>query len=62
MAAMQKFNAGEDDDFDASEPEEEVEGEEGADDLNDPDVTTLGSGPKIGGGYGRGGRRSEMFG
>ena len=62
MAAMQKFNAGEDDDFDASEPEEEVEAEEGADDLNDPDVTTLGSGPKIGGGYGRGGRRSEMFG
>jgi hypothetical protein len=62
MAAMQKFNAAEDDDFDASEPEEEVEADEGADDLNDPDVTTLGAGPKIGGGYGRGNRRSEMFG
>jgi hypothetical protein len=62
MAAMQKFNAAEDDDFDASEPEVDAEADESADDLNDPDITTLGSGPKIGGGYGRGNRRSEMFG
>ena len=62
-AAMQKY-ASEDDDFDASEPEEDgPEGADGEEELNDPDVTHLGAGPKIGGGYGtRGGRRSEMFG
>lgn len=62
VAAMQKFNAAEDDDFDASEPDEVEQEEEGAEELNDPDVTHLGAGPKIGGGYGRGNRRSEMFG
>ncbi len=48
----------EDDDFDASEPEEEGY-EEDASTLNDPDVTTLGTGPRIGGG-GRV-RRSDVF-
>ncbi|NDD30924.1 MAG: hypothetical protein EB084_21925, partial [Proteobacteria bacterium] len=53
------------DDFDASEPEEEegYEGEDGAaEGLNDPDVSSLAAPPKIGGGYGARGRRSEMFG
>jgi len=53
------------DDFDASEPEEEegYEGEDGAaEGLNDPDVSTLAAPPKIGGGYNARGRRSEMFG
>lgn len=59
---MQKL--ADDDDFDASEPEEDLpDGAESDEDLNDPDVTHLGAGPKIGGGYiGRGSRRSEMFG
>ena len=48
----------EDDDFDASEPEDEGY-EEDASSLNDPDVTTLGVGPRIGGG-GRV-RRSDVF-
>lgn len=48
----------EDDDFDASEPEDEGY-EEDASTLNDPDVTTLGAGPRIGGG-GRV-RRSDVF-
>ena len=62
VTAMQKLS--DDDDFDASEPEDDLpDGAESDEDLNDPDVTHLGAGPKIGGGYGtRGGRRSEMFG
>jgi len=49
----------EDDDFDASEPEEDGY-EEDASTLNDPDVTTLGAGPRIGGGGSRF-RRSDVF-
>jgi len=64
VAAMRKSAPrDEDDEFDASEREEEVyEDDENASALNDPDVMQLGQNPKIGGGYGRGARRSEMFG
>jgi len=60
MAAMR--GAGEDeDDFDATEDEEEFEEDDSstADALNDPDVTHLSGGPRIGGGRGK---KSEMFG
>lgn len=56
------LEAQEEDDFDATDDEHEEEFEEGDDDadaLNDPDVTSLPGGPKIGGGRGR---KSEMFG
>jgi len=65
VTAMRKGNPQDDeDDFDASEPEEEgyEEEDDGASSLNDPDVTQLGQTPKIGGGYGGRSRRSEMFG
>jgi hypothetical protein len=65
VAAMRKVSPqDEEDDFDASEQEEESYEDEdgGAAALNDPDVLQLGQTPKIGGGYGRGARRSEMFG
>jgi len=47
----------EEDDFDATEPEDEEEYEDDASDVNNPDIVNLGSGPKIGGGYGGRGRR-----
>ena len=48
----------EEDDFDATEPEDEGEEyEDDASDVNNPDIVNLGSGPKIGGGYGGRGRR-----
>lgn len=65
VSAMRGGAQQDEDDFDASEPEEEdgYDGEDGsAEGLNDPDVSTLAAPPKIGGGYGARGRRSEMFG
>ena len=66
VSAMRGAAQQDEDDFDASEPEEEdgYDGEDGAaEGLNDPDVSTLAAPPKIGGGYGGArGRRSEMFG
>lgn len=65
VSAMRGAAQQDEDDFDASEPEEEdgYDGEDGAaEGLNDPDVSTLAAPPKIGGGYGARGRRSEMFG
>jgi hypothetical protein len=53
----------EEDDFDATDPEEEEdEYEDDASDVNNPDIVNLGSGPKIGGGYGGRGRRGGGFG
>lgn len=65
VSAMRGGARQDEDDFDASEPEEEdgYDGEDGAaEGLNDPDVSTLAAPPKIGGGYNSRGRRSEMFG
>ena len=56
------LEAQEEDDFDATDDEHEDEYEEGdedADALNDPDVTQLPGGPKIGGGRGK---KSDLFG
>jgi len=50
----------EEDDFDATEAEEE-EYEDDASDVNNPDIINLGGGPKIGGGYGGRGRRGGGF-
>jgi len=60
MAAMRATQEDEDE-FDATEDEEEFEEDDSstAEALNDPDVTHLSGGPRIGGGRGK---RSEMFG